>query len=85
MWDQACRLRFRSSTHFAEDPAQRGGGACLDVLQSQGATTRRLGVSFLHYVQDWLLGTGTIPPLADLVRQRAQELWPSYQPAPLLS
>lgn len=58
-------------------PRTAAGAQAWDVLQSLVATTRQLGVSFLTYVRDRLLGLGEIPPLADLVRQRAQELWPA--------
>ena len=41
---------------------------------SLGATSRKLGVNFLHYLHDRLMGTNEIPSLASLIDERANEL-----------
>lgn len=47
------------------------GRRCRDTFASLKKTCRKLGVSFWAYVQDRLRGLGTVPRLADLIRQRA--------------
>ena len=49
------------------------GRRCRDTFASLKKTCRKLGVSFWAYVQDRLRGLGTIPRLAELIRQRAAE------------
>jgi hypothetical protein len=34
-------------------------------------TTRKLGISFFHYVSDRITQTNIIPPLADTIREQA--------------
>lgn len=47
------------------------GRRCRDTFASLKKTCRKHGLSFWHYLQDRLCGTGLIPPLADLIRQAA--------------
>jgi Transposase IS66 family len=49
------------------------GRHCRDTFASLKKTCRKLGVSFWDYLRDRLLGLGTIPRLAALIRQRAEE------------
>ena len=49
------------------------GRRCRDTFASLKKTCRKLGVSFWKYLKDRLGGLGTIPRLADLIRQRAAE------------
>ncbi|MGB5714089.1 MAG: hypothetical protein WBM44_24655 [Waterburya sp.] len=35
------------------------------------ATTRKLGISFFEYVRDRICETGTIPPLAAIIREKS--------------
>jgi hypothetical protein len=49
------------------------GRRCRDTFASLKKTCRKLGVSFWTYLKDRLRGLGTIPRLADLMRQRAAE------------
>lgn len=44
-----------------------------DTFASLKKTCRKLGVSFWDYLQDRLLGLGTVPRLAALIKQRAVE------------
>jgi hypothetical protein len=47
------------------------GRQCRDTFASLKKTCRKLGVSFWAYLTDRLTIAGKVPPLADLVRQRA--------------
>ncbi len=47
------------------------GRRCRDTFLSLKKTCRKLGVSFWQFLQDRLRGAGTIPPLADLMKQAA--------------
>jgi len=49
------------------------GRRCRDTFASLKKTCRKLGISFWHYLMDRNSGSNTIPPLSDLVRQRAEE------------
>ncbi len=37
------------------------------------ATTKKLGISFFQYIHDRIKGEGQIPPLAEIIQQRAKE------------
>lgn len=47
------------------------GRQCRDTFMSLKKTCRKLGVSFWQYLLDRTQGTNAIPPLPDLIRQRA--------------
>jgi hypothetical protein len=47
------------------------GRQCRDTFASLKKTCRKQGVSFWHYLLDRLTGSGEIPPLPDLIAQRA--------------
>jgi len=47
------------------------GRQCRDTFASLKKTCRKLGVSFWAYLTDRLTTAGKVPPLADLMRQRA--------------
>ena len=47
------------------------GRQCRDTFASLKKTCRKLGVSFWTYLNDRLTSAGQVPPLADLIRQRA--------------
>jgi hypothetical protein len=47
------------------------GRRCRDTFTSLKKTCRKLGVNFWNYLQDRLRGLGTIPRLADQIRERA--------------
>ena len=47
------------------------GRQCRDTFASLKKTCRKLGVSFWAYLTDRLSSAGQVPPLADLMRQRA--------------
>jgi hypothetical protein len=55
-------------------PRTTEGAKAWDTFMSLADTTRKLGVSFYHYIHDRLRGDGAIPPLADLIAERAEEL-----------
>jgi hypothetical protein len=50
------------------------GRRCRDTFASLKKTCRKLGLCFWHYLQDRVRGLGQIPRLADLIRQKAQEV-----------
>ena len=47
------------------------GRRCRDTFTSLKKTCRKLGVSFWHYLNDRVYGRGEIPPLSELIRQKA--------------
>ena len=49
------------------------GQRCRDTFISLKKTCRKLGVSFWRYLRDRIFGENEILPLADLIRQAAQE------------
>jgi Transposase IS66 family len=56
------------------------GRRARDSFASLKKTCRRLGVNFWAYLQDRVRGLQRIPPLAELIRRRGQELWPDGGP-----
>jgi hypothetical protein len=55
-------------------PRTAEGVKAWDTFMSLAATTRKLGVNFLHYLHDRIAGGNEIPPLAELIAERAKEL-----------
>ena len=47
------------------------GTKAWDNFMSLVATTRKLGISFFEYVRDRICETGTIPPLAAIIREKS--------------
>jgi len=64
-------------------PRTKDGKRAWDTFASLLATTKKLGVSFYHYIYDRVTESGEIPDLADLIVKRAQQLnlAASWQPA----
>ena len=52
-------------------PRTAEGANAWDTFQSLAATCKKLGVSFIDYIQDRIIGGGNVPPLAALITQRA--------------
>ena len=48
------------------------GRRCRDTFASLKKTCRKLGISFWRFLNDRISDEGTIPPLSDLIRLRAQ-------------
>jgi Transposase IS66 family len=69
------RVRKREVSFGARSTA---GIRAWDVFHTLIGTAQLLGVNVLHYFQDHFSRAGRLPPLADLIRQRAD------QPAPAL-
>ena len=57
------------------------GRRARDTFASLKKTCRRLGVNFWEYLQDRVGGLGKIPQLADLIRQKAEEIAARKAPA----
>ena len=63
-------------------PRSPGGIRAWDTFMTLAATTAKLGLSFYAYILDRVSQAKQIPPLADLMLQRAQDLglaatWPA--------
>jgi len=54
-------------------PRTEEGKQGWDTFQTLAATAQKLGVSFYHYIRDRVSGAYTLPSLADLIRQRAEQ------------
>jgi hypothetical protein len=54
-------------------PRTAEGAQAWDTFMSLADTTRKLGVSFYHYIHDRIRGDQQIPPLANLIDEQAQE------------
>jgi hypothetical protein len=64
-------------------PRTQAGVRAWDTFASLAATTKKLGISFYHFIQDRISATNHIPLLADLVSKAAKDLslgW-SFSPA----
>jgi hypothetical protein len=55
-------------------PRTQAGVRAWDTFATLAATSRKLGVSFYHYIHDRISEEYLIPPLADLVTKAAKEL-----------
>lgn len=55
-------------------PRSEAGRRAWDVYQSLAGTLEKLGMSFFGYLADRIGQVGKIPPLAELIAQRATEL-----------
>jgi hypothetical protein len=55
-------------------PRTQDGVEAWDTFMSLAATTRKLGISFYEYVHDRISKMNLIPPLANLIETRADEL-----------
>ncbi len=55
-------------------PRTAEGVQAWDTFQSLGATARKLGVNFYHYLQDRIVGSHQIAPLDEILTARAKDL-----------
>jgi hypothetical protein len=55
-------------------PRTAEGVHAWDTFQSLGATARKLGVNFFHYLQDRIRGSHQIAPLDKIVTEQAKDL-----------
>jgi hypothetical protein len=55
-------------------PRTPEGAKAWDTFMSLAATTRQLGVSFYQYIHDRISGMNQIPPLNEIIDERANEL-----------
>ena len=62
----------------------REGIEAWDTFQTLVATAKKLGVNLFHYLQDRILDTHALSPLATLIQERAQlmALGASWQQGP---
>ncbi len=52
-------------------PRTAAGAQAWDTFQTLSATAAKLGISFLHYLQDRLSGAHRLPALAEVIEERA--------------
>jgi hypothetical protein len=64
-------------------PRTRDGTKAWDTFMSLAETAKKLGVNFIAYIHDRVSGADQMPPLADLITQRAQDLQLGASWAPL--
>jgi len=69
----AARQRVRKRD-VSFGPKTAAGAKAWDIYMTLAATAHKLGVSFFAYLQDRLHQAGRIPPLPDLIRERAATL-----------
>jgi hypothetical protein len=69
------RVRKRDVSFGPRSPA---GSAAWDTFMTLAATTRKLGLDFAAYLTDRFTRAGQIPPLADLLSDRAAQLAASH-------
>jgi hypothetical protein len=50
------------------------GAKAWDTFMSLAATTKKLGISFYHYIQDRISATGGVPQLSSIIEGRAKDL-----------
>ena len=50
------------------------GAKAWDTFMSLAATTKQLGISFYHYIHDRISNSQQIPPLDQIIDDRAKEL-----------
>lgn len=50
------------------------GSRAWDTFISLANTTKKLGMSFFHYINDRVREINQIPPLAEIIKQRGEEL-----------
>jgi Transposase IS66 family len=74
MRDYVKKRKISGSTRSAS------GRRARDTFASLKKTCRRLGVNFWSYLQDRVRRWGRIPPLADLIRRKGEEMWPHEGP-----
>jgi hypothetical protein len=55
-------------------PRTAEGAKAWDTFMSLAATTKQLRVSFYQYIHDRISGTNQIPPLNELIDERAKDL-----------
>jgi hypothetical protein len=55
-------------------PRSVKGAQAWDTFQTILGTAQKLGVNFFHYLRDRIGGAYKMPPLADLIQQRAKDL-----------
>ena len=69
----AARQRVRKRD-VSFGPRTAEGARAWDTFMSLADTTRKLGVSFYHYIQDRIRKAGQMPSLAGLITEQAHEL-----------
>jgi hypothetical protein len=55
-------------------PRTQAGVRAWDTFATLAATSKKLGISFYHYIYDRISGANRIPPMADLVTKAAKDL-----------
>lgn len=69
----AARFRVRKRD-ISFGPQTEDGKNAWDTFMTLAATCKKLAISFYEYIRDRITKAKSIPPLADLIQKRAQEL-----------
>jgi hypothetical protein len=69
----AARQRVRKRD-VSFGPRTAEGMRAWDTFQSLAATTKKLGVSFYHYIHDRISGANQVPALPQVIDERAHDL-----------
>ncbi len=69
----AARRRVRKRD-VSFGPRSEEGKSCWDTFMTLSGTATKVGVNFYHYLKDRLSEKREIPPLAELIRERAEQL-----------
>ena len=69
----AARRRVRKRD-VSFGPCTEAGKKAWDTFQSLAETTKKLGVSFYQYIFDRVSKANQVPPLADVIAERAKPL-----------
>jgi hypothetical protein len=75
--NNAAELRVRQRVRKRDvsfGPCTQEGVRAWDTFATLAATAKKLGASFYRYLHDRISAEHQIPPLADLVEQRAKDL-----------
>lgn len=73
------RVRKRDVSFGPRSPA---GASAWDIFMTLAATVRKLGVDFAAFLRDRITNAGQIPPLADLITDRAAQFRLASSAAP---
>src|SRR5437879_2792591 len=63
-------------------PRSTAGAQVWDAMETLLSTARKLGVNFFQYIRDRVSGARQMPALAELIKERAETMDPSFSWTP---